>query len=365
MKLPCLVLVLGVVVLVGPIAPTTANPGNPHDPDFADRFFYGVAAAGVRVDPENGATGREGVRDEGVGNEEGGAYGELGDERMGDRFRRDVSDLLEMDVPEVDGPSEFNWEARNLRKRSVEEDPPPEASSPQHSDEKITGPSQQVPGQRKTIIPLEGIVFAKIKDNHLVRPKLTSRMYAPGSGSTRKLKSKSPLKRARLGTASRRFELYPRWYSRSVPSLFGKEFARHYYKPYQRQQPQAVGGSARHIIGHHRKPHTRSGSVFHELPLSWMTGSSRDGIPKEHREGSYNYDNYYAKNFDETKLEGMEGEGEGDGVVMNPHEASKGRHLHRGATGGPDKKSLPFLKDLPHEIMSELNPYEYTVTPGM
>ena len=233
-------------------------------------------------------------------------------------------------------PYELNWDWGNFNVKSIDE-------------ENHSGYLQRK--DRKTIIPLEGIVFAKVKDNHVIKPKLSSRFFPT------KRKSKIHVK-PRLSRLSRRFELYPRWFSNSIPNLFGKHFARRYYKPFGSIQS---GSEARHHILHrHRKPRTHTGTIFHDLPVSWMTGDSRNEIPKKQELGTRGEEKYEVGGEEEAKIEGIESPTDNN-LILDTQSIAEGRDR---VTDIADKKGLPFLKDIPHEVMAELNPYEYTILPG-
>ena len=67
--------------------------------------------------------------------------------------------------------------------------------------------------------------------------------------------------------SSKRFELYPKWFSNKVPSIFGKRFSKNYYYPFDGNVVKSRDTIARspHHIGTVRGRHTA-----HSLPMSYM-----------------------------------------------------------------------------------------------
>lgn len=231
-------------------------------------------------------------------------------------------------------PKELNWDwgAFNVKSQHGGED-----SSLATADDNKR--------QRKTIIPLEGVLYEKThdEDKDVADGQLKSKLAA------RTTKTVHPVSR-RINALSRRFNLYPRWFSNSIPTLFGKHFARRYYKPYGSIESSGSASTRHHIIrSSSRGPaaskdgsRSSGSAVYHELPMSWLgDAAKRISIPKKRGDVS----------------EALEGAVADDNLVLEqPSENVAGERT--------EKKAMPFLKDIPHEVMAELNPYEYTVLPG-
>jgi len=66
--------------------------------------------------------------------------------------------------------------------------------------------------------------------------------------------------------ASKRFQLYPKWFSNKVPSIFGKRFSKNYYYPFIANNK--IGRSRDNIARH-----AAMKSHVHELPASWLAPS--------------------------------------------------------------------------------------------
>ena len=81
---------------------------------------------------------------------------------------------------------------------------------------------------------------------------------------------------------SKRFELYPKWFSNKVPSIFGKRFSKNYYYPFDGSSGGGVVKSRNTIAqsphGRHMRVAAAAGSRLrsaHSLPMSYM----QQGMP--------------------------------------------------------------------------------------
>lgn len=68
---------------------------------------------------------------------------------------------------------------------------------------------------------------------------------------------------------SKRFDLYPKWYSQRIPTMFGKRFAKSYFHPFSHRQISSRDRIAR------RMP---INSGVHELPMSWLQPQQKQSI---------------------------------------------------------------------------------------
>lgn len=75
--------------------------------------------------------------------------------------------------------------------------------------------------------------------------------------------------------ASKRFELYPKWFSNKVPSIFGKRFSKTYYYPFDGNVVKSRDTIARSPSHHFTAGASLSTSRrrVHSLPMSYMQGA--------------------------------------------------------------------------------------------
>lgn len=194
---------------------------------------------------------------------------------------------------------------------------------------------------------------------------------------------------------SKRFDLYPKWYSQRIPTMFGRTFAKTYFHPFTRKRVSSRDHIAR--IARHRSP---LNGGLHELPMSWLephhqhtihmtgekslTGVMGGGVMGRNAMGG----NVMGGNaIDGGVIDGgVIGENVMSGGVMggNPMFAPHiGRNAMLAAShtgeilppqlGGPvpEVVDLPDetlhqhgMRAIPYELMNRLNPNFYEPTPG-
>ena len=162
---------------------------------------------------------------------------------------------------------------------------------------------------------------------------------------------------------NKRFELYPKWFSNKVPSMFGKSFSRSYYYPF--------GGNGNKVV-RSRDNIARSNimavskSNAHELPMSWLEPHHRQTISSFPRQVS-------ASPFH------IRPDGRPLKVIPRIERLSYGARGHQVRLGNaigevvdiPDEE-LPIqrhhryvIKNVPYGLMQRMNPNIYAPMQGI
>ncbi|XP_057308880.1 fibropellin-1-like [Hydractinia symbiolongicarpus] len=153
---------------------------------------------------------------------------------------------------------------------------------------------------------------------------------------------------------SKRFELYPKWFSHKIPRLFGKHFAKRYYHPF------GTVSNRDQIARSKVKTATGSKRNYHMLPASWMHSPQL---------GNYHHNhitiNESPKEFMEMQPGRIAPVGPPRGPSLNLANAV-GEIVDIPDNNGDNAENNNIddhldddLREIPHTLMHHLNPDEY------
>ena len=154
--------------------------------------------------------------------------------------------------------------------------------------------------------------------------------------------------------ASKRFELYPKWFSNKVPSIFGKRFSKNYYYPF----------IANNKIGRSRDTIARRygmKSRVHELPVSWLAPAGNRIRSRSFRRRGSAYIPIGA--MEPATGFSMKG-------ALSPYEYGPPHLRFRGEMVDIPDTVLPYnhhgysMSRVPHGLMQRMNPAMYEPLPS-